>query len=175
MSRQAFRGSTQQVPVASPTALVATTEEVLIPVVHTAIGFTEWEVDAMWEVTAGGIMSWNTTGTLIITPRLGLTIGGITLGASVVALTTPGTTTAHSWFLKALLTCRTLAGASSTFVLNGMIWSSGIGTLGTGTTQSFGGTVATADATVASGLWIGKTLSVAGSMTCQQAIMERIR
>ena len=174
MSRS-YRVATIAPIVASPTALVATSEEVLIPVAGMTINPTEWETDATWEITAGGIMSWAATGTLIITPRLGLTIGGITLGASVVALTTPGITTNHSWFLKALLTCRSLAGASSTFMLNGMIWSSGIGTLGTGTVQSFGGTLATADATVSTGLWIGKTLSVAGSMQCQTAVMERVR
>lgn len=175
MSNQPFRGITQAMPVTSPTALVATSEEALIQTVFTTIGPSEWAAGAMWEITAGGIMSWNTTGTLVITPRLGLVIGGITMGASVVALTTPGATTNHSWFLKALLTCRTATPvATATFILNGMFWSSGIGTLGTGTTQSFGGTVATADVTLASGVWIGKTLSVAGSMQTQQVCMERL-
>jgi hypothetical protein len=176
MGLQVFRAVTNPVFTVSPTALVATTEEALIPTLYTGIAANESYAGKVWELTAGGIMSWAATGTLTLTPRLGLTIGGITLGTSVVALTTPGATTAHSWFLKALLTCRTLglAGANSTYVLNGMFWSSGIGTLGTSTAQSFGGTVATADGTIATGLWMGKTLSVAGSMQAQQSVFESL-
>ena len=176
MAIQAFRGITNPVFTTSPTALVATSEEALIPTLYTGIAATESYAGKVWKLTAGGIMSWAATGTLTLTPRLGLVIGGITMGVSVIALTTPGATTNHSWFLEALLTCRTLglAGANSTFILNGMFWSSGIGTLGTGTTQSFGGTVATADATIATGLWIGKTLTVAGSMQCQQSVFESL-
>jgi hypothetical protein len=78
-----------------------------------------------------------------------VTVGGITLGVSVQALTTPGTTTNAAWYASFTLVCRTvgLAGANSTFIGTGQFISSGIGTLGTGVVQTFGGTVATADAT----------------------------
>ena len=176
MALQVFSSITNPVPVVSPTALVGTTEEALIPTLYTGIAANESYGGKVWRLTAGGIMSWAATGTLTLTPRLGLTIGGITMGVSVVALTTPGATTAHSWFLQCLLTCRSLglAGANSTYICNGMFWSSGIGTLGTGTTQSFGGTVATADGTIATGLWLGKTLTVAGTMTLQQSTFESL-
>ena len=161
MALQGFRAITNPVFTTSPTALVATTEEVIVPTLYTGIAANEAYAGKVWELTCGGIMSWAATGTLTLTPRLGLVIGGITMGVSVVALTTPGATTNHAWRLKYTLVCRTLglAGANSTFIGTGHFISSGIGTLGTGTIQGLGGTVATADATIATGLWIGKTLS----------------
>jgi len=176
MPAQVFSGITNPVITTSPTALVATTEEALVPTLYTGIAANESYAGKVWRLTAGGVMSWAATGTLTLIPRLGLVIGGITMGVSVVALTTPGATVAHSWFTTCLLTCRTLglAGANSTFICNGMFFSSGIGTLGTGTTQSYGGTVATADATIATGLWLGKTISVAGSIQLQQAVFESL-
>ena len=174
MAIQGFRAITNPVFTTSPTALVGTGEEVLVPTLYTGIAANEAYAGKVWQLTCGGIMSWAATGTLTLTPRLGLTVGGITMGVSVVALTTPGATTNHAWQARFTFVCRTLglAGANSTFVGTGMFHSSGIGTLGTGTTQSCGGTVATADATIATGLWLGKTLTVAGSITTQYAIFE---
>lgn len=171
MATQGFYGITNPIFTTSQTALVATSEETLVPTLYTGIAANESFAGKCWNLKCGGIMSFNTTGTLTLTPRLGLVIGGITLGVSVQALTTPGATTNAAWILDAVLTCRTLglAGANSTFILTGSFISSGIGTLGTGVVQTFGGTVATADATIATGLWMGKTLSVAGSMTTQWA------
>ena len=176
MAIQGFRGITNLVITSSLTALVATTEEVLVPTLYTGIAANESYAGKAWELNCGGIMSWASTGTLTLTPRVGLVIGGATLGVSVTALTTPGATTAHAWFATFRLICRTvgLAGANSTFIGTGIFQSSGIGTLGTCTQQSMGGTLATADATIATGLWLGKTLSVAGSITTQWATFESL-
>ena len=176
MAQQSFRAITNPVFTTSLSALVGTTEEVLVPTLYTGIAATESYAGKVWKLTCGGIMSWAATGTLTLTPRLGLVIGGATLGVSVVAVTTPGATTAHAWRAEFTLVCRTfgLAGANSTFVGTGNFISSGIGTLGTGTVQSMGGTVATAEATIATGLWLGKTLTVAGSITTQWAVFESL-
>jgi hypothetical protein len=176
MAQQSFVSVTNIVPIASQTALTATSEEVLVPTAYTGIAANEAYPGKAWRLTIGGIMSWASTGTLTLTPRVGLVIGGITLGVSVVALTTPGATTNHAFYLQFILVCRTigLPGANSTFIGTGMFHSSGIGTLGTGTTQSMGGTSATADASIATGIWMGKTLSVAGTMTTQYSIFESL-
>lgn len=171
-----YRGITNPIFTTSPTALVATTEEVLVPTLYTGIAANEAYAGKVWKLSCGGIMSWAATGTLTLTPRVGLTIGGVTLGVSVVALTTPGATTNHAWRAEFTLVCRTLglAGANSTFIGTGHFIASGIGTLGTGTVQTMGGTLATADGTVATGLWLGKTLSVAGSIQTQWATFEAL-
>ena len=176
MAFQGFRSITNPVFTTSPAALVGTGEEVLVPTLYTGIAANEAYAGKVWQLSCGGIMSWASTGTLTLTPRLGLVIGGITMGVSVVALTTPGATTNHAWRAQFTLVCRTLglAGANSTFIGTGHFISSGIGTLGTGTIQSMGGTVATADATIATGLWLGKTLTVAGSITTQWAVFESL-
>lgn len=176
MAFQNFSAVTNIVPIVSQTALVATSEEALVPTQYTGIAANEAYPGKIWRFAAGGIMSWASTGTLTFTPRFGLVIGGITLGVSVVALTTPGATTNHAWQLIFHLVCRTIGapGANSTFVGTGFFNSSGIGTLGTSTGQSMGGTVATADASIASGLWMGKTLSVAGSITCQWSCFQSL-
>lgn len=176
MAFQGFRAITNPIFTGSQTALVATTEEVLVPTLYTGIAANEAYAGKVWKLSCGGIMSWAATGTLTLTPRVGLVIGGVTLGVSVVALTTPGATTNHAWRAEFTLVCRILGapGANSTFIGTGHFISSGIGTLGTGTIQSMGGTSASADATIATGLWLGKTLTVAGSITTQWATFESL-
>ena len=176
MAQQSFVTVTNIVPIVNQTALVATTEEVLVPTQYTGIAANEAVPGKAWRLTIGGIMSWASTGTLTLTPRVGTAIGGVTMGVSVVALTTPGVTTNHAFYLQFVMACRTIgaAGANSTFIGTGMFWSSGIGTLGTSTGQSLGGTSATADASIATGIWMGKTLSVAGSITTQYSIFESL-
>lgn len=177
MSRQYFADLICDPPIASGSALVATTEEGLwVATDFTRIPANDCRPGKAYIVRAGGIMSWASTGTLTLTPRMGLLISSPTLGISVVALTTPGATTAHAWSLEFRLVVRTVgaAGANSTAVGTGFFTSSGIGTLGTGTTQSLGGTVATFDASVATGIWISKTLSVAGSITTQYVLIQSL-
>ena len=173
---QTFTAVTNIVPIVNQTALTSVSEEALVPTQYTGIAANEAYPGKAWRLTVGGIMSWASTGTLVLTPRVGLVIGGVTLGASVIALTTPGATTNHAFMLIFTLICRTVGapGANSTFIGTGMFWSSGIGTLGTSTAQSMGGTSATADASIATGIWLGKTLSVAGSITTQYSTMESL-
>ena len=122
-------------------------------------------------------MSWAATGTLTITPRYGLSTAGVTLGANPVAQTTPGATTNAPWLLEFYLVFRTIGAkgsASSTCIGTGKFISDGIGTLGTGTIVAFGGTSATVDSSAASGICIGWTLSVAGSVTPQFAFIQSL-
>jgi hypothetical protein len=65
------------------------------------------------------------------------------------------------------LTCRTLgaAGNNSTFVGTGFFITGTPGAANGAVAVSFGGTSASADYTVATGLFIGWTLSVAGTVT----------
>lgn len=173
---QSFRAITNPVVTTNLPTIVATTETVLIPTLYTGIAANEAYAGKVWELSCGGIVSFASTGTLTLTPRVGLVIGGITLGASTVALTTPGATTNTSWILKFRLVCRTLglAGANSTFIGSGSFISEATGTAGTGIIQTCGGTSATADATIATGLWMGWTLSVAGTVTPQWVTFESL-
>lgn len=177
MPRQYFEAALQDPPIASGGALVSTSEELLwAPPDFTRIPANDAQAGKIYIVRAGGIMSWAATGTLTLTPRMGLLISSPTLGVSVVALTTPGATTAHAWCLELRVVIRTIgaAGANSTAIATGFFTSSGVGSLGTGTTQSMGGTSATFDASVATGIAIGKTLTVAGSITLQYCFITSL-
>ena len=166
MSVQGFASISNQVFTTAPAALVATTEEALVPTLYTGIAAAESYGGKVWELVCGGIWTTAATGALTLTPRVGLTSGGITLGASA-AITVPVSITNIPWRLEFTLQCRSLglAGANSTYIGTGHFITEGV------TTAAFtvvcGGTQASADGTIATGLWMGKTLSVAGSMTTQ--------
>lgn len=171
MPYQSFGSVTALPPIANLAAVTATTETILWNVSqYTPIAANEAYPGKIWTVKAGGIMSFAGTGTLIITPRWGLTVGaGITMGASVVALTTPGATTAHAWRLEFNVVCRTVGapGVNSTVIGTGS-FTTGIPAAGSlPGTQVFGGTSATVDTSIATGICIGWTLSVAGTVTPQ--------
>lgn len=169
MSRQYFEDLNAEGPIANLTAVTATSETGLWVVPqYTPIHAYEAKAGKCWKLSCGGIMSFNSTGTLTITPRVGTTTGGITLGASV-AQTTPGSTTAQPWIMEFYLTCRTLgaAGNNSTFIGTGSFITNATGTAGTAVAIALGGTSASADFTVETGLFIGWTLSVAGTVTPQ--------
>jgi hypothetical protein len=163
-------------PIANLAAIVATTETALWAAASfTPIAANDCKAGRIYRVTAGGIMSFAATGTLTITPRFGLTTGGTTMGASV-AQTTPGVTTNQAWYLEFTMVCRTVgaAGANSTVIGTGSFQSNGTGTAGTGVGLSFGGTSATVDISVATGITIGWTLSVAGTVTPQWVTMQSL-
>ena len=161
-------------PTASLTAIVATTETALwTPATYTPIAANLSTVGKIYRVTAGGIMSFAATGTLTITPRFGLSVGaGITMGASV-AQTTPGVTTNQPWRLQMDIVVRT-GGATGTVIGAGTFTTNATGTAGTAVSIAFGGTQATVDLTVATGICIGWTLSVAGTVTPQYAFIEAL-
>jgi hypothetical protein len=176
MGRQYYEDLGAEPPFANLTAITATTETALWNAArYTPIAPAEGKPGKIWNVHAGGIMSFAGTGTLIITPRFGLTVGaGITMGANVNAQTTPGATTANPWKLWFTAVVRTLGepGANSTVVGTGMIIIGATGTAGTAVAIPFGGTVATVDLSVATGITIGWTLSVAGTCTPQYAYIQ---
>lgn len=178
MSRQYFEDLLCDPPIANLTAVTATSETALWdPRLYSAINANDAKPGKIYKVTAGGIMSFAATGTLVITPRWGLTVGaGITMGASVVALTTPGATTAHPWLLEFYAVCRTVGapGANSTVMGTG-VFHTGIPSAGSlPATQTFGGTSATVDVSIATGICIGWTLSVAGTVTPQYAFIQSL-
>ncbi len=178
MSRQGFASVLLDPPIANLTAVTATSETALWSAAQfTPIGANDASAGKIYKVTAGGIMSFAATGTLIITPRWGLTVGaGITMGGSVVALTTPGATTAHPWLLEFYAVVRTVGapGANSTVMGTG-VFHTGIPSAGSlPATQTFGGTSATVDVSIATGITIGWTLSVAGTVTPQYAFIQSL-
>jgi len=176
--RQYFGGLLAEPPIANLTAVTATSETILWNVSnYTPINANDAVPGKIYRVTAGGIMSFASTGALTITPRWGLTVAaGISMGASVVALTTPGATTAHPWWLQFICVCRTVGapGANSTVIGTG-VFHTGIPSGGSlPATQTFGGTSATVDVSIATGICIGWTLSVAGTVTPQYAFIESL-
>src|SRR5574341_270697 len=164
MSRQYFEDLNNEPPISNLTAVTATAETGLWVVPqYTPIHAYEARPGKVWKLSAGGIMSFAATGTLIVTPRVGTSTSGITLGPNVNAQTTPGATTANPWIMEFYLTCRTIgaAGNNSKFIGTGSIICGALGSAGTAVAIPFGGTEASADYTVETGLFIGWTLSVA--------------
>lgn len=177
MSRQYFADVLVDPPIASGSALVATTEEGLWAATDfTRISANDCKPGKIYEVRAGGLITWASTGTLTLTPRMGLLVSSPTLGVSTIALTTPGVVTNAPWSLVFTLVVRTVgaSGANSTAIGTGTFGSLGIGTLGTTVHTAFGGTVATFDASVGTGIWISKTLTVAGSITTQYVFIRSL-
>lgn len=169
MSRQYFADLAAEPKIDSLTAITATTETALWDVAtRTPIPANFAVPGRAWHLMAGGIYSTAAgAATLTITPRVGLVIGGITLGISI-AQNTVVSLTNEAWWLEGILTCRSvgLAGATSTFMFSGHFSGGGAAaTASSGMQIAFGGTLATADSSIATGLWLGWTLSVAGS--CQ--------
>lgn len=176
MGRQTFAEVPADPPIANLTAVVATVETILWNVSrYTPIAANEAKAGKIWRIYAGGLITTGASGTLTITPRVGLTVAaGITLGASG-AQTVPVSLTNVAWELSLTMICRTIGdpGVNSTFLATGMFSMPGtLATAGSGCNVNFGGTVATADASIATGICIGWTLSVAGSCTPQYAFIN---
>ena len=179
MSRQYFQDAPYcDPPIANLAAIVATTETALWSApLFTPIPALDARAAKMYRLTAGGILSTAATGTLTITPRYGTSTGGVTLGASA-AQTVPISISNISWFMEALLTVRTIGAtgsATSTVMCNGCFWSGGtVATAGSAFVVPFGGTSGTVDTSAIAGLFIGWTLSVAGSVTPQQVAWQSL-
>jgi hypothetical protein len=159
-------------PVASQTALVSTSAEALwIGATWTPIFANDPKAGKIYCIRAFGIWSTSTSGTLILNPQYGV-LGGTTMGVSQT-VTVPVSMTNVPWYLEMDIIFRTIgSGVTSTCI--------GVGKFSTAPFTSapaagiscvipFGGTSATVDATINSGITISKTLSVAGSMTMQGA------
>lgn len=177
MSRQYFMDLLSDPPIANQSAVTATTETALWNAAQfTPIMGSDPRPGKVYRVTAGGVLTTASTGTIIITPRYGLSVGaGTSLGANA-AITVPGVTSNVPWLLDFVLVCRVAGapGANSTVIGTGCLNSNGTGTAGTGLNIAFGGTQATVDFSVASGLTFGWTLSVAGSITPQFAFIQSL-
>jgi hypothetical protein len=167
-SRQYFMDTLTEPPLANLTAVTATT----ITALWSAATYTPLAAyDAnrpgkTYRLCAGGIVSTSTSGTLIITPNVGVATGGATMGASVTQ-TVPVSLTNVAWYLEMQIVIRT-TGTSGTCIGTGFFNSAGAAaTAGNAWVLAFGGTSATIDTTIANGFTIGWTLSVAGSVTPQ--------
>lgn len=171
MSRQYFADVlTEPVNAAYPT-ITAITESVLIPTALCPIAANEPRAGKVYELTVGGTITTGVAGTMIITPRYGLVIGGVSLGPSPTQNYVPSITTAP-FLYRCLLAFRSigLPGVNSTAVCTGQ-WLSG-GAVATAASQSSVqhttvGAAISVDTSVASGLWIGVTVSVAPSIIPQ--------
>jgi hypothetical protein len=172
MAGSAFADLLADVQVANGTALVSTSIEAMWPAAqYTPITLGQaTRAGKVFEIKAGGIWSTGASGTLIITPNVGTATGGATLGASAT-VTVPVSLTNVPWFIHALAVIRT-TGSAGTIMLTGHFFSGAVAA-GTGSlVVAFGGTSAAIDTTAASGITIGKTLSVAGSVTTMHALMQ---
>lgn len=174
MGRQLFQdGPYIDTHVASGTALVATAAEALwIGATFTPIFANDPKAGKIYTIKAGGIMSTGASGTLILIPQYGV-LGGTTLGTSQT-VTMPINMSGVAWKLEFDLVFRVIgaAGANSTCIGTGTFVTApfvSAPAVGISCVIPFGGTSASVDATVNSGLTISKTLSVAGSMTVQYA------
>jgi hypothetical protein len=179
MSRQYFQDAPYADPMlASMSAIVATTESALITVAqYTPIPASDARVGKTYKLHLGGIYSTSATGTLTITPRYGISTAGPSFGASV-AQQVPLSVTNVNWFLEAILQFRTVnngAATSSTAMLTGCFWGTGVAATGASScVVPFGGTSQTVDTSTTQGLWIGWTLSVAGSVTTQNCVWQSL-
>lgn len=176
-SRQYYADMIAEPPLANLTALVATTIEALWPAAtYTPIFAGDANKPGkVYRITAGGIWSTGASGTLIITPNVGTATGGATMGASPTE-TVPVSISNIPWYLEYTAVIRTV-GTSGTIIGTGTFNSTGIAantSPGAVMVTTFGGTSATIDTTAASGITIGKTLSVAGSVTPQYVVWQSL-
>lgn len=177
MARQYFTdGPFVDPQVANGTALVATTAEALwTGAQYTPIFANDPKAGKIYHIVAGGIISTSTSGALTLTPQYGV-LGGTTLGSSVAQTVVPSLTNVP-WMLEMWLLFRTIGapGANSTCIGTGTFSAGGAAaTAGSSMALAFGGTSATVDASINSGITISKTLSVAGSITTQYAFIHSL-
>jgi len=165
---QNFRGTLLDASTAAFPTITATAETVLVPTIFTPLPAMSQRVGQVYKLTVGGTCTTGTAGTLIITPRYGLVIGGTSLTASGAQNYVPSITTApflyECWVVHRVI--GVAAGANSSVVCTGR-WVSG-GAIATAASQTVVTHTSTAsvsvDTTVATGLWIGVTFSVAPSV-----------
>lgn len=165
---QPFRGTILDASSAAFPTITATTETVLVPTIFTPIPAMAPRAGQILKLTVGGTCTTGTAGTLIITPRYGLVIGGTSMTASPAQNYVPSITLAPFTY-ECWLVFRSIgvaAGANSNVICTGR-WSSGgaVATAASETCVLHTSTASVAvDTTVAAGLWIGVTFSVAPSV-----------
>lgn len=149
------------------TTITATTETVLIPTALTPIPAGEPRTGKVYELLVGGTVTTGAAGTLIITPRYGTVIGGVSIGVSPTQNYVPSITTAP-FFFRYYLIFRAIGLPGTNSVVYGTgEWSSGgaVATAASATAVLVSSTTtASVDASIASALWMGVTFSVAPSV-----------
>jgi hypothetical protein len=173
---QPFRGTNLDASTAAFPTITAISETVLVPTIFTPIAAMQPRAGQVWKLTVGGTCTTGLSGTLTITPRYGLVIGGTSLGASGAQNYVPSITTAP-FIYECYVIHRTIgvaAGANSTVYCSGR-WVSGgaVTTAASQTVVTHSGS-ASVDTTVATGLWIGVTFSVAPSVIPQWSVWEQL-
>lgn len=177
MGRQLFQdGPYVDTMVSTPTALVATTEQAAWdPQTFTPIFANDPKAGKIYCVRAGGIITTAASGTLILNPRIGLTISGATLGVSQT-VTMPVSMTNVAWYFQFDIVFRVIGlGATSSAVGTGFFATAPFASapaVGISCVIPLGGGTAatTLDITTAiQAFCLGKTLSVAGSWSTQYA------
>src|SRR4026207_43531 len=134
MSRQYVADVPIDPPSTALSTITATTETVLVPPIFTQIPAMAPRGGKVYTLTVGGTCTTGAAGTLIITPRYGLVIGGVALGASPTQNYVPSITLAPFVF-EYWLQFRTIgiaAGANSTATGHGVWASGGAGRVATG-------------------------------------------
>jgi hypothetical protein len=160
---------------AAGSALTSTSAEALwIGAQFSPIFANDPKAGKIYTVKAGGIMSTGASGTLILIPQYGV-LGGTTMGTSQT-VTVPINMSNVAWWLEFHVVFRTIgSGANSTCIGTGLFATAPFTSApaaGISCVIPFGGTSATVDATINSGITISKTLSVAGSFTTQYAFIH---
>jgi hypothetical protein len=178
MSRQYVADLTIDPPSAALPTITGTTEIVLVPTLFTPIPANEPKAGKVYKLTVGGTCTTGLAGTLTITPRFGLVIGGTALGGSPAQNYVPSITLAPFIF-EYWLQFRSIgvaAGANSTATGHGIWTSNGAAATASSATNVTCGSTASVsvDTTVASGLWIGVTFSVAPSVIPHFAIWQSL-
>jgi len=182
MSRQNFMDLIQPPILADLlTYSTVTTEALLWPVaINTPINANDAQPGKVYKITAGGIITLPaSTGSITLTPRVGLLVTSSSLGASG-ALFSPGATTNRPWLLDLYVLCRAVsatAGANSTFIGWGEFKTQGLLTTGSAPfVLTMGGTsVATVDVGIATGIGVSIIWgTTAGSITTQFAAIQSL-
>jgi hypothetical protein len=178
MALQNFRNLIVHGPTANLPTITATTETVLVPTIFTPIPAMDPDVACAYKLTVAGTCTTGASGTMIITPRYGLVIGGTSMTASAAQTVVPSITLAP-FIYECWVYIRSIgvaAGANSSVICSGKWLSLGaIATAAsqTSVTHTSTGSVSV-DTTVASGLWVGVTFSVAPSIIPLWSLWERI-
>jgi hypothetical protein len=158
-----------------------TTEALLWPVAtNSPINANDAKPGKLYKVTAGGIITLPAnTGSVTLTPRMGLAVGSSSMGASG-AVVSPGATTNRPWVLELNVLCRAVSisgGANSTFIGWGTFITQGLlPTTSAPFVVVMGGTsVATVDVGIATGIGVSIIWgTTAGSITTQSVVMQSL-
>jgi hypothetical protein len=165
MSRQYFEDLIIDPPTANITVTTSTAATLMWNVaqfspIHAFDGYKG--VGKVYRLCAGGIFTTSSVApTLILTPSVGQSLPGIALGASITQ-TLPASLTNEAWFMHSIWVVRSLGapGANSTVMGTG-IWNGGgtAATLASNSTIAFGGTSATCDLSIETGIALAATWS----------------